>query len=133
MPSRKAAAFPRRDSRMSPVPRPRRRAATRAWISCAWRGRILLAQGAVGGLWLLAGWQGNVAMLRAVAWPMLPLAVAAAGYSAFLFGQAEGRDFWQSPLLLPHLLVAAVAAGAAALLLVARAIGSGLGAPWGLR
>ena len=23
---------------------------------------------------------------------------AAAGYSAFLFGQAEGRDFWQSPL-----------------------------------
>jgi Ni/Fe-hydrogenase subunit HybB-like protein len=61
------------------------------------------------------------------------LALAAAGYSAFLFGQAEGRDFWQSPLTLPHLLVAALAAGSASLLLVARALGGGLGASWGLR
>jgi formate-dependent nitrite reductase membrane component NrfD len=43
------------------------------------------------------------------------LALATAGYSAFLFGQAEGRDFWQSPLVLPHLIVAAVLAGAATL------------------
>ncbi len=94
----------------------------RSWL--VWGGWILLAQGAVGGLWLLAGEQGNAAMLRALAWPMLPLAAAAAGYSAFLFGQAEGRDFWQSPLLLPHLLVAAVTAGAASLLLAAEALGS---------
>ena len=40
---------------------------------------------------------------------------AGAGYTAFLFGQAEGRDFWQSPLLLPMLLVQAVIAGASAL------------------
>ena len=39
---------------------------------------------------------------------------AGAGYTAFLFGQAEGRDFWQSPLLLPILLVQAVIAGASA-------------------
>jgi formate-dependent nitrite reductase membrane component NrfD len=44
---------------------------------------------------------------------LLALAVAAAGYSAFLFAQAEGRDFWQSALLLPHLLAQAVVAGAA--------------------
>ena len=94
----------------------------RSWL--VWGGWILLAQGAVGGLWLLAGWHGNADMLRALAWPMLPLAAAAAGYSAFLFGQAEGRDFWQSPLLLPHLLVAAVTAGAASLLLAAEALGS---------
>jgi formate-dependent nitrite reductase membrane component NrfD len=51
------------------------------------------------------------------------LAVATAGYSAFLFRQAEGRDFWQSPLLLPQLLVAAVVAGAASLLLAQAATG----------
>src|SRR5258708_38907185 len=46
------------------------------------------------------------------------LAAAAAGYSAFLFAQAEGRDFWQSSLLLPHLLTQAVVAGAGMLLLI---------------
>jgi formate-dependent nitrite reductase membrane component NrfD len=56
--------------------------------------------------------------------PVAIVAVATAGYSAFLFGQAEGRDFWQSPLLLPHLLVAALVAGSASLLLAARALGS---------
>ncbi|MEZ4741418.1 MAG: NrfD/PsrC family molybdoenzyme membrane anchor subunit [Bdellovibrionota bacterium] len=32
-------------------------------------------------------------------WLTLPLAIGTAIYTAFLFGQAEGRDFWQSPLL----------------------------------
>lgn len=41
------------------------------------------------------------------------LAVGSAVYSAFLFGQAKGRDLWQSPLLGPHLVVQALAAGAA--------------------
>jgi len=53
---------------------------------------------------------------------MLLVAAASAGYSAFLFGQAEGRDFWQSPLVLPHLLLAAVTAGCASLLLAALAV-----------
>ena len=53
---------------------------------------------------------------------MLFVAAASAGYSAFLFGQAEGRDFWQSPLVLPHLLLAAVTAGCAILLLAALAV-----------
>src|SRR5258708_33643500 len=52
------------------------------------------------------------------------LAAAAAGYSAFLFAQAEGRDFWQSPLLLPHLLTQAVVAGAGLLLTVASVTGA---------
>jgi formate-dependent nitrite reductase membrane component NrfD len=54
-----------------------------------------------------------------LAWPLSLLALGAAGYSAFLFAQAEGRDFWQSPLVLPHLLVSTVTAGAAVALLVA--------------
>jgi len=55
---------------------------------------------------------------RGLVVPAFVLALAAAGYSAYLFGQAEGRDFWQSPLLLPHLIVAAMLAGAASLVLV---------------
>jgi formate-dependent nitrite reductase membrane component NrfD len=55
--------------------------------------------------------------------PTIVLAAATAGYSAFLFGQAEGRDFWQSPLLLPQLLMAALAAGAASLLALGPLIG----------
>jgi formate-dependent nitrite reductase membrane component NrfD len=41
-----------------------------------------------------------------------------AGYTAFLFGQAEGRDLWQSPALFWHLLAQAVMTGAGALLIV---------------
>ncbi len=89
----------------------------RSWL--VWGTWILLAYGAVAGLWLLAALAGNAALVRLLALPAFVLAAATAGYSAFLFGQAEGRDFWQSPLLLPQLLVGAAAAGAAELLLVA--------------
>jgi Fe-S-cluster-containing dehydrogenase component len=41
------------------------------------------------------------------------LAAGTALYTAFLFGQAKGRDLWQSSLLGPHLIVQALAAGAA--------------------
>jgi Fe-S-cluster-containing dehydrogenase component/formate-dependent nitrite reductase membrane component NrfD len=96
----------------------------RSWLTRgAW---ILLAYGALAAAWLLVG-------LRYVSWPhhlltlpALLVAAAAAGYSAFLFGQAEGRDFWQSPLLLPHLLVAAWLAGAAALTIAAAVMGADL-------
>lgn len=43
----------------------------------------------------------------------LLLGAGVAVYTAFLFGQAKGRDLWQSPLLAPHLLVQALVAGAA--------------------
>jgi Fe-S-cluster-containing dehydrogenase component len=41
------------------------------------------------------------------------LAALTALYTAFLFGQAKGRDLWQSSLLGPHLVVQALVAGAA--------------------
>ena len=89
----------------------------RSWL--VWGGWILLAFGGLASLWFLgAVWRAD-GLLRALAWPTALLALAAAGYSAFLFGQAEGRDFWQSALVLPHLIVSAVAAGNAALLLPA--------------
>jgi Fe-S-cluster-containing dehydrogenase component/formate-dependent nitrite reductase membrane component NrfD len=94
----------------------------RSWLVLG--GFILLAAGVLGALWLLAGLVGSLAALQLLAWPVAAVAAATAGYSAFLFGQAEGRDFWQSPLLLPHLLVAALVGGSASLLLAARAVGS---------
>ncbi len=41
------------------------------------------------------------------------------------FGRAEGRDFWQSPLILPILLVQAVMAGAAGFGLLGWALNAG--------
>ena len=38
-------------------------------------------------------------------------AIAAAGYTAFLFAQCKGRDLWEGKLLLPHLIVQALVCG----------------------
>jgi Fe-S-cluster-containing dehydrogenase component/formate-dependent nitrite reductase membrane component NrfD len=51
-------------------------------------------------------------------WITMIVAVVVAVYTAFLFAQAKGRDFWQSPTLALHMLVHSVMAGAAALGLV---------------
>src|SRR5439155_307016 len=83
----------------------------RSWL--VWGAWILIAFGAAAGAWLGAGLLGHH-VPDAVRLPVGLLALGAAGYSALLFGQAEGRDFWQSPLVLPHLVVAAFVAGAAA-------------------
>ena len=56
-------------------------------------------------------------LLMLLRWSLVAAAVAAAGYSGYLFAQAKGRDFWQSPLLPLHLVVQALAAGAAAMLI----------------
>jgi Fe-S-cluster-containing dehydrogenase component/formate-dependent nitrite reductase membrane component NrfD len=91
----------------------------RSWL--VWGAWILIAFGGAGALWLLGGLMHHRTLLTLVTGPAVLLAVAAAGYSAFLFGQAEGRDFWQSPLVLPHLIVSAVVAGLAAGSLLAAA------------
>ncbi|HET8646801.1 MAG TPA: NrfD/PsrC family molybdoenzyme membrane anchor subunit, partial [Vicinamibacteria bacterium] len=85
------------------------------WRSWLVRGAYILT--AYGGLLTLA----LLSALNVVPWPLpaalvaltLLAAVASAVYTAFLFGQAKGRDLWQSALLGPHLLVQALAAGAA--------------------
>ena len=52
-----------------------------------------------------------MAALSVLAIPAVLGAAGTAGYTAFLFGQCEGRDLWQTPLLLPILLAQAVTAG----------------------
>jgi Fe-S-cluster-containing dehydrogenase component/formate-dependent nitrite reductase membrane component NrfD len=106
------------------------------WRSWLVRGAVLLgAYAIVVGLYLLArlagpgsldgdgaqhglAWAGSAA--RVLAWAGLPLAVAAAVYTAFLFAQARARELWRSPLLAPHLAVQALLAGAAVTVLLAR-------------
>lgn len=46
----------------------------------------------------------------------VPLSVATAVYTAYLFAQAKARDLWQNPLLPPHLFFQAVLLGSAVLL-----------------
>jgi Fe-S-cluster-containing dehydrogenase component/formate-dependent nitrite reductase membrane component NrfD len=80
-------------------------------------GYVLLIYGMLAALWL---WSGitKEAVSPLVFWPAALFAIASAGYSAFLFAQARGRDFWQSPLLFWHLLVQAITAGAATLMFI---------------
>src|SRR5499427_9798247 len=89
----------------------------RSWL--VWGAWILMAFGIAGTVWLAAGLTGRSNLLHGALLPSALLALATAGYSAFLFGQAEGRDFWQSPLVLPHLIIAAIVAGAATLSIAA--------------
>jgi Fe-S-cluster-containing dehydrogenase component/formate-dependent nitrite reductase membrane component NrfD len=102
------------------------------WQSWLARGAFLLVGFSVLlGVWILAEagayWGWLPLAFAAAARPVLlalglPLALGAAVYTAFLLGQAEGRDLWQSPLLPVHMAVQAVMMGAAALSLLAAAL-----------
>jgi Fe-S-cluster-containing dehydrogenase component len=75
---------------------------------------ILGAYAVVLGVWFLAGVAGSDGIVEVMAWVGTPLALATAGYTAFLFGQAEARDLWQSPMLVWHMVAGAFAAGGGA-------------------
>ncbi|MFQ5437033.1 MAG: NrfD/PsrC family molybdoenzyme membrane anchor subunit, partial [Anaerolineae bacterium] len=96
------------------------------WKSWLTRGAfILIGFTVVAGLWFLVEGGGALGLLDpslaiASRRPLLAigfvLAIAVAIYTAFLFGQAEGRDLWQSTLLPLHLAVQAFMAGSITLL-----------------
>jgi len=89
---------------------------TSSWlVRGAW---ILGAFAALVGLWGLFGIFDAGGPLQVLALPVSLLAAGVAGYTAFLFGQCEGRDLWQTPLLLPILLAQAVVAGGSAFALL---------------
>jgi Fe-S-cluster-containing dehydrogenase component len=87
------------------------------WRSWLVRGSFILGgYGGAAALYLLGSLAGSVPLRQLAAGFALPLALATACYTAYLFAQARARDLWQSPLLAPHLAVQAVLAGAAGLL-----------------
>ncbi len=80
---------------------------------------ILGAYAAVLAIWFLAGFAGADTLVRIAIWVSAALGIGVAGYTAFLFGQAEARDLWQSSTLLWHMLAGALVAGGGASLIAA--------------
>jgi Fe-S-cluster-containing dehydrogenase component/formate-dependent nitrite reductase membrane component NrfD len=89
------------------------------WKSWLARGAyIMVSFTALAGLWWLLEAGAYMKWLPAdfvagirpfAAWITFPLALGVVIYSAFLLGQAEGRDMWQSPLLPFELFMQALA------------------------
>ncbi|MFQ5556179.1 MAG: NrfD/PsrC family molybdoenzyme membrane anchor subunit, partial [Acidimicrobiales bacterium] len=85
-----------------------------SWESWLVRGAyILMGFAGLTGLWLFGGLVESEGLLQVLAAPIAVLAAATAGYTAYLFAQCEGRDLWQTPLLLPILAAQAASAGGA--------------------
>ena len=85
-----------------------------SWL--VWGAYALAAFSGVAALWLAASLFHLGGAISVLAWIAIPAGALTAGYTGFLFGQAEGRDLWQSPVLFWHLLVQATMVGSGALL-----------------
>jgi len=79
-------------------------------------GYTITAFGGLVTLWCVLTYFDFPTIADLIVWPILILSVLLAIYTAFLFGQAKGRDFWQSPLLSLHMLLHSVVGGSSVLL-----------------
>jgi formate-dependent nitrite reductase membrane component NrfD len=94
---------------------------SKSWLA---RGAfILIGYSGLSGLFWLASVFGLSVVASVLLWPTVLAGFMAAMYTAFLFGQCEGRDLWQTPLLPVHLVVQALMCGAALLPLLPSALG----------
>lgn len=90
------------------------------WGSWLVRGGVIIgAYSAVLGLHFLSALLDMPDLRRLLMFPGLVLGVMTSIYTAYLFAQSKGRDMWQNPLLVPHLLIQSLMLGAALLLLFA--------------
>jgi formate-dependent nitrite reductase membrane component NrfD len=89
---------------------------TKSWLA---RGAfVLIAYSVLCGFYWI-GALANVPIVNSIlTWPTVLVGFLAACYTAFLFGQCEGRDLWQTPLLPVHLIVQTLLCGAAVLALL---------------
>ncbi len=88
----------------------------KSWLS---RGAYIIT--VYGGLltaWLAASFLGYDEILKFIEPFAIIFAVLSAVYTAFLFAQAKGRDFWQSPMLGVHMILHSLMAGFAVFLTV---------------
>ena len=88
------------------------------WRSWLTRGAyIITAYGALLTAWMITsyfGWQTALSFIEPLA---IVFALLSAVYTAFLFAQAKGRDFWQSPMLGVHMIIHSLMAGFAVFLI----------------
>lgn len=95
------------------------------WNSWLTRGGYIIT--VYGGLltaWLAAnyfGWQTPLSVIEPIG---VIFALLTAVYTAFLFAQAKGRDFWQSPMLGLHMLLHSLMAGVAVFMIAAPFVGT---------
>ena len=90
------------------------------WRSWLTRGAYIIT--AYGGLltgWIIASYFGFATALKFIEPLAIVFAFLSAVYTAFLFAQAKGRDFWQSPMLGLHMIIHALMAGFAMMLISA--------------
>jgi len=101
---------------------------SKSWLA---RGAfILIAYSGLTGLFWVGALFGLSGLTTILLWPTVIVGLFAAMYTAFLFGQCEGRDLWQTPLLPVHLVVQALLCGSAVLApLSAFAVGMSGGFP----
>ncbi len=94
---------------------------SKSWLA---RGAFILIgySGLCGVFWLAAVFRLPL-ITSLLLWPTVIVGFGAASYTAFLFGQCEGRDLWQTPLLPAHLIVQALMCGSAVLALLPKALG----------
>jgi formate-dependent nitrite reductase membrane component NrfD len=94
---------------------------SKSWLA---RGAfILISYSTLCGVFWLAAVVGFPLATSILLWPTVLVGFCAAAYTAFLFGQCEGRDLWQTPLLPAHLIVQALLCGAAVLALLPDSFG----------
>jgi Fe-S-cluster-containing dehydrogenase component/formate-dependent nitrite reductase membrane component NrfD len=94
---------------------------SKSWLA---RGAfILIGYSTLCGIFWLASVAGFTIFAFWLLWPTVILGFFAASYTAFLFGQCEGRDLWQSPLLPVHFIVQTMMCGAAVLTLLPASLG----------
>lgn len=87
----------------------------KSWLS---RGAyIITAYGGILTLWLIASYFNWELVLKIIEPIGIILALLTAIYTAFLFAQAKGRDFWQSPMLGLHMIIHSLMAGFAVFLI----------------
>ena len=88
------------------------------WRSWLTRGSYIITLfSGILALWWAAFFLKQFQYLWIIEWLGVMPAFLTAVYTAFLFAQAKGRDFWQSPMLAIHMVLHSLIAGGAALLI----------------
>jgi formate-dependent nitrite reductase membrane component NrfD len=88
------------------------------WRSWLTRGAyVITIYGALLTVWIVANYLARDTLLAYIEPVGIVFALLSAVYTAFLFAQAKGRDFWQSPVLGLHMIIHSLMAGFAVYLI----------------